>query len=223
MFNINAAVTAFLSSNAYLTYLRNLYLNIEKLIQTNCYDKIKALGQKKTLKLVLGEATQNLDNFIYGNNSKKVATNSFLTPSILLGKSCGKGSGFKASDLHDYLAEKTIAAVDLFPIPLPSELYNTAGLQPILTDIEGLGGEQSEYIDQKVQEIVDLAISIGATEVKVICRYSKSNVTTMGDIFIKRLAKALAAKGMKLTVVEGDLSNTAGGLDLVKFMDFCRN
>lgn len=222
MFNINAAVTALLSSSAYHTYLKNLYQKIEDLIKINCYDKIKAIGPKDTLKIVFGEATQNLDNFIYGNNSKKIAANSFLNPSILLGKPCGKDSGFKATDLHDYLAENTIAAVDLFPIPLPSELYNTTGLQPILTDIGGLNGEQSEYIDQKVKEIVDLAISIGVTEIKVVCRYSKTNVKNMADIFIARLAKALAGKGIKLTIVEGDLSNSAGGLDLTKFMQFIK-
>ena len=219
-FNISSGITAFLSSTGYHTYLTKLYKKIEQLIEDNCYQKIRASDNKGCLKVVFGEATQNLDNFVYGGNSKKIAKNSFLTPSILLDKKCGQDSGFRASHLHDYLAANTIAAVDLFPIPLPSELYNDTGLQPILTDIGGLSGEQSNYIDDKVEEIVELAVSIGATEIKTISRYSKSNVIVMAVIFNTRLATALIGKRIILTAVAGDLSNAAGGLDKVKFQLF---
>jgi len=220
MFNISSAVTAFLHSKSYHTYFTKLYKRIERLIVVNCYQKIRAQGPKDCLKVVFGEATQNLDNFVYGNNSTKIARNSFLNPSKLIGKPCGKGSGFKASDLHDYLAANTVAAVDLFPIPLPSELYNDTGLQPILTNIGGLSAEQSNFIDDKVEEIVDLAVSIKATQIKTIARYSKPNVIVMATIFNSRLATALIGKGIILTAVAGDLSNAAGGFDIEKYTNF---
>lgn len=220
MFNSKAAIKALFTSSSFMNYYISLIHKAEKLKQINSYDKIIIQAGLKTpnkLKIIFGEATQNLDNFIYGNNSIKVAGNSFLTPATLLNKPCGKGTGFRASELHDYLAKNTITALDLYPVPLPSELYNSSKLKSVLTDVGGLGGEQINYIEQKVNEIVDLARQINVTEIKTISRYSKPHVLVMANEFNTQLRTALLGTRIKLNPQSGNLSNDSGGLDIGKF------
>ncbi len=228
MFNRSTAINNLLSSSNFSNYFITLINKVEKLKVLNSYQKIIAHANTPnvnslkvdSLKIIFGEATQNLDSFIYGVNDKKIAGNSFLNPKALLDKPCGKNSGFRASDLHDFLAERTVTALDLFLVPLPSEMYNSASLRSILTDINALGGQQRFYIQQKVDEIVDLAKAIDVKKIKTISRYGKPHVLAMGSEFNRQLKTALNKTGISLLTFPGDLSNGNVGIDINKFNSF---
>ena len=222
MFNIENAITNFISSDGLKKYLSKTYKKVENKIEINCHKKIINNGDKECLKIIYGEATQNLENFIYGDN-KKNSSNSFLKPATLLNKKCGKGSDYIPSQLHDYLAEKTIAVVDLFPLPFPSDYYDDNDLKSVLKVPQGLGGQQSNYLKLKVKTIVDLAVQINVKQIKIISRYKKYELVVNDDVvnmFFSLLKIELDLYKIELKPMKGHLDDGSGGLDKFEFEKF---
>jgi hypothetical protein len=218
MFNIDNALNVYLGSQELRDYYKKNIKKIEALKTTNSYDKIRSMCTRGSeLKCVLGEATQNYKSFIYSNNSSAVLKNSFL-PIGKIGVSYeGK---FCASNLHAFLAENAITAVDLFPTPLPSEYYSDTGLKSILTSANGLGGEQLNYLEGKVDEIITLAKDIESVKIITVSRYRKENVISMSMEFQRILRDKLTGTGISLEMLPGDLSDDYGFLDEKKFKEF---
>lgn len=207
-FKIENEVSSFLNNKKIADYLINQHKKIEKLFSKNCIEKIIKCEQINCLNIIFGEVTQNIDNFIYGNNNSKVSKNNFLNPATLLGKKCGKNSGFNSNELHDFLIEKKIIVIDLFSIPLPSEYYRN-DLVPY----------SNSYLKFKSDIIISLIRAKNIENVKCICRYSDKNVIKLAKVFIEFIQK----DGINVFFDENSLSNNAGGLDINKFNNFMSN
>jgi hypothetical protein len=207
---IGAIVNNFCNSNSYRMYLIDKYNSIEQLFRSNALNMLIENYNGKSLKIIFGEATQNLDNFIYGNNANMLAKNSFLKPAIILDKKCGKKSGFQAKELHQNLEENGVIAIDMFPLPLPSEVYRNG--------YEVHRETQDAYLNLKLLNVLEIVNTKQIIEVRCICRYQNVIVRNEANRFIELLNQVNL--NLRINFNEGNLSNAAGGLDKTKYNNF---
>jgi hypothetical protein len=218
-FNINKSIVSINQLKGQRASLVASYLQIEKLLKRNAIQKLIRKKNLQQLNIILGEATQNIDNFIYGENDLKLSKNSFLTPSVVLGRPCGQDSGFVCSHLHDFLADRGVLVTDLYPLPLPSSYYNSKGYKPLL---KNLNGQQELYLDKKTDDLLSLMKQLKTIKtIRCITRYKKSAIKKQAVDFVERLEKKCSKFGVAVEFDSTrDLSNRAGGLCKTKFDEF---
>jgi hypothetical protein len=207
-FKIEAEVKTFLQNVKIENYLVNEHNKIENLFEINCIDKIKENENIECLNVIFGEVTQKVENFIYSNN-KNIGTNSFLRPSTLLEKPCGKKSNFKASELHEYLKNLNIVVIDLFCIPLPSDYYR-----------KNLVGNSKLYLKYKSDIINSLIEEKKIKKIKAICRYKDENIIALAEEFLSYIKLDDKDKNFEK---ESYLSSEGGFLDMTKFKEFTKS
>lgn len=204
-FKIEDEVKTFLENVKITKYLVDEHNKIENLFKINCIDKIKENENIECLNIIFGEVTQKVENFIYSNN-KNIGINSFLRPSTLLGKPCGKKSDFKAIELHEYLKNRNIVIIDLFSIPLPSDYYR-----------KNLVGKSKLYLKYKSDIINSLIKEKKIKKIKAVCRYKDDNIMTLAEEFLNYLKLEDNDKNFEN---EKYLSDKGGFLDMEKFEEF---
>lgn len=209
--NTLGIVNALLTSDNYREYLINQMNEVEDNFLQNCLQKLDGIENMLQLYLIFGEATQNTTNFIYSNNTNAIRKNNFLKPAIVMQKNCARNTDFNADQFHDRLAKHNVVAIDVNPLPLPSEVYRNNGVN--------IGGFQIEYLEHRVLQLVQLINAKNITKVKAICRYQEETIKAQADRFIEMLNPLIP--NVPINYIENEnLSNKAGGLDREKYFIF---
>jgi hypothetical protein len=95
-------------------------LNIETNFKSNM-EEFKKKG-KKIKNVIVGEATQSLENFIY--NADGIPDNVFLANNLLNKDEKAMNAKIRGEILRTNLQDKGILILDLYLLPLPSFIYN---------------------------------------------------------------------------------------------------
>lgn len=159
----------------------NLSLNKEQVISEykeveKDWDKI-ALGIPKPIKyLIVGEATVSYHNYFY--NPKSV-TSSFLNPNHFNCKT--------KSDLINLFHKSSVLVFDLYPLPLPTFIYDNVAFKctdPVYKTL------LNKYYEKKLDKLID-------ENTIVVLRYMKLFYRCEWKLFTNLLHK----KGVKIILV----------------------
>ena len=202
----------FCNSSALKEYLSKTINSVEELFILNGINRIINNYTGRCLKIIFGEATQNLNNYIYYNGLN--SSNTFLNPTTL-SKKYNNNEKLTLQGLQDLLASQGVLVIDVFAIPLPSEIYRKNGVQ--------LDDElQKQYIQHKVKLIIELCKNNNINKVRCINRYSIKAVEIQSEYFLEYFKIQLKSQNYEidLEMQLGGLSDGAGNLDIKKYSKF---
>lgn len=212
MFNLNQSILEF---NQFLVRrglvydhildIRNQFRSIENSFIRNCLQRF--LQTNNNLKIILGESTQNHENYIYSGNIDGLRRQRFLPASFVCTEP--EIQNFDPQLYFSGLVRNNIIVLDAYPLPIPANFYRS-GFRLGIDVIKAFMEYKVSLFQRRLPNITNIAI---------VKRY-KSIDDNVISIIEEAFKNSYPNITFQFDAAMGSLSDSAGNLDREKFNNF---
>ena len=197
-----------------LDQLRTVSIQLEQLFLANCLQNLQRNFNGTTLHIILGEASQNVTNYVYGENAAGIRRNSFLPVRVVIPQMAV--NDFTAQSYQNTLARQGVIILDTCPLPLPSDYYRGKHGKPKYTPDNN---HVTQFLNHTCTLLQEFLLEFrNIQSIKVIRRYKK-----IEGAFRLHLEKELESRinpNIQIVGFENSLSNGAGNIDVRIYNEF---